>query len=62
MRLLGRVVWTRLRGTEHSVDGDRRTLYESGLEFTSLTSEQQVALADALARLRTSQTEEPSSP
>ena len=55
VRLMGRVLWTRLRGTEQTFDGDRRPLYESGLEFTSLTPEQQVALASALATLPTGQ-------
>ncbi len=52
VRLLGRVVWTRLHGTEQTLDGDRRVRYESGLEFTSLTPEQQAALAGALATLQ----------
>lgn len=57
VRLLGRVVWTRLRATEQTLDGDRQSLYESGLEFTSLTAEQQKALADALEILRAAQSE-----
>jgi hypothetical protein len=56
VRLLGRVVWTRLRATEQTVDGDRQALYESGLEFTSLTADQQKALADALETLQAAQT------
>jgi hypothetical protein len=55
VRLLGRVVWTRLRATEQTLDGDRQTLYESGLEFTSLTPEKRTALADALAALQATQ-------
>jgi PilZ domain len=55
VRLLGRVVWTRLRATEQTLDGDRQALYESGLEFTSLTADQQKALADALATLQAAQ-------
>ena len=55
VRLLGRVVWTRLRGTEQTFDGGRRAVYESGLEFTSLTPEQQAALASALATLQAAQ-------
>lgn len=56
VRLLGCVVWTRLRSTEQTLDGDRQAIYESGLEFTSLTPEQQKALADALATLQAAQT------
>jgi len=55
VRLTGRLVWTRLRRIAHTPAGDRRPLYESGLEFTSLTPEQQVALASALATLPTGQ-------
>jgi PilZ domain len=55
-RLLGRVVWTRLRGTEQTLDGNRRVVYESGLEFSSLTPEQHAALATALATLHAVQT------
>jgi len=56
VRLLGRVVWTRLRATEQTLDGDRQALYESGLEFTSLTAEQRITLADAVAILQAAQT------
>jgi hypothetical protein len=49
------VVWTRLCGTERIGDGDRRDLYESGIEFGRLTAEQQAALATALAIFRTAQ-------
>jgi len=55
VRLMGRVVWTRLRGTEQTLEGDRRALYESGLQFTSLTPEQQAALTAALATLQAAQ-------
>jgi hypothetical protein len=55
LRLPGRVVWTRLRETERTLDGDRRSLYESGVEFARLTAEQQAALATALATLQTEQ-------
>lgn len=51
VRLMGRVVWTRLRANEQTVDGDRQALHESGIEFTSLTPDQQAALAVALATL-----------
>jgi hypothetical protein len=56
VRLLGRVVWTRLRATEQTLDGDRQAFYESGLEFTSLTAEQRITLADAVATLQAAQT------
>ena len=55
LRLPGRVVWTRLRGTERILEGDRRSLYESGIEFGRLTAEQQAALATALAIFRSAQ-------
>jgi len=55
LRLTGRVAWTWLRGTEQTLDGDRRSHYESGLEFTSLTPDQQTALAAALATLQAAQ-------
>jgi hypothetical protein len=55
VRLAGRLVWTRRRRSELTRDGARRALYESGLEFTSLTPEQQSALAAALATLQPTQ-------
>jgi PilZ domain len=55
VRLIGRVVWTRLCGTEQTLDGDRRAVYESGIEFTNLMSAQQAALATALATLQAAQ-------
>jgi PilZ domain len=55
LRLPGRVVWTRLRAGEDILEGHRRSRYESGVEFTSLTSEQQATLALALATFRATQ-------
>ena len=55
VRLMGRLVWTRLRRVEQTPEGERRALYESGLEFTSLTPEQQSALAAALVTLQAAQ-------
>jgi hypothetical protein len=55
IQLSGRVVWTRLRGTEQTLAGDRRDHYESGIEFTGLTAAQQAALAVALATLHAAQ-------
>jgi PilZ domain len=56
VRLLGRVVWTRLRATEQTLEGDRQAVYESCLEFASLTAPQQAALATALSILQAAQT------
>ena len=62
VRLLGRVAWTRLQGTEQTFEGDRRSHYESGIEFTSLTSAQEKALADALSTLQAAQPSAGSTP
>ena len=56
LRLTGRVAWTWLRGTEHTLAGERRSHYESGIEFTNPTRDQQVALATVLATLQAAQT------
>jgi hypothetical protein len=48
-------VWTRLRAGDDIPEGDQRSRYESGVEFTSLTSEQQATLALALATFRAAQ-------
>jgi len=55
LRLTGQVVWTRLRGTEQTLAGEQRFHYESGIEFTGPTPEQQAALAAALATLQAAQ-------
>ena len=55
IRLSGRVVWTRLRGTEQTLAGDRRDHYESGIEFTNLTPAQKAVLVTALATLQAAQ-------
>jgi hypothetical protein len=55
LRLPGRVVWTRLRAADDIPEGDQRSRYESGVEFTRLTAEQQAALALALATFRATQ-------
>jgi PilZ domain len=55
LRLPGRVVWTRRRAGDDILEGDPRSRYESGVEFTPLTSEQQAALALALATFRAAQ-------
>jgi hypothetical protein len=55
LRLTGRIVWTWLRSTEQTLEGDRRSHYESGIQFTSPTPEQQTALAAALEALQVAQ-------
>ncbi|MBP1777972.1 MAG: hypothetical protein H6Q86_3983 [candidate division NC10 bacterium] len=55
LRLTGRVAWTWLRRTEHTLAGDRRSHYESGIEFTNLSPDQQATLATVLATLRAAQ-------
>lgn len=55
LRLTGQVVWTRLQGTEQTLEGAQRSHYESGIEFTSPTPEQQAALALALEKLQAAQ-------
>jgi hypothetical protein len=54
-RLTGCVAWTRLQDTEQTLEGDRRSHYESGIEFTGPTAEQQTALTAALATLQAAQ-------
>ncbi len=53
LRLTGRVVWTRLHKGEQTVEGDRHVYYHSGLAWTGVTPEQQIALGAALEILRT---------
>jgi hypothetical protein len=52
VRLTGRIVWTKLRGSEQTVEGDRRHHHQSGIEFAGLTPEQQIALDAALKMLK----------
>ena len=52
LRLTGCIVWTHLRGTEQALTGERRSHYESGIEFLDPTPAQQTALAVALASLQ----------
>ena len=59
LRLTGCIVWTRLQGTEQTLEGERRSHYESGIEFTGTTPDRQAALAAALATLRTPDGSEP---
>ena len=58
-RLTGCIVWTRLQGTEQTLEGERRSHYESGIEFTGATLDQQGALAAALAMLQTRDRSDP---
>lgn len=53
--LPGRVVWTRLQGTEQTLEGKQRSPYKSRIEFTGVTPVQQVALTHALATFRAAQ-------
>jgi hypothetical protein len=55
LRLTGCVAWTRLQDTERTLEGDRRSHYESGIEFAGPTPEQQAALACVLAALQADQ-------
>ncbi len=52
VRLTGRVAWTRLHTTEQTLAGEQRSHYESGIEFTGPTREQQAGLAAVMATLR----------
>lgn len=56
LRVTGCIVWTRLRRTEQTLEGDQQSHYESGIEFTNLTPAQEQALAAALATLQAAQT------
>ena len=51
VRLTGRIVWTGVRGAEQTLEGDRVLHYQSGIEFTGLTPDQQAALTAALEML-----------
>ncbi len=48
IRLTGRVVWSEVRVSEQTVEGERRRHYQSGIEFVALTEEQQITLEAAL--------------
>lgn len=53
LTLSARVVWSGLFGGEQTPDGERHFIYQSGLAFVNLTTEQQTALASILQRLTT---------
>jgi len=52
VRLTGRIVWTKLQKAEQTLEGERHVYYHSGLTWTTLTPEQQRALAVALEKLQ----------
>jgi hypothetical protein len=51
-RLMGRVVWTGIRGAEQNLEGERRLHYQSGVAFIDVTPEQTAALGHALDMLK----------
>ncbi|MFI5339948.1 MAG: hypothetical protein ACHQ7N_08935 [Candidatus Methylomirabilales bacterium] len=51
LTLSARVVWSGLLGGERTPDGERHFIYQSGLVFVDLSTEQQAALARILQRL-----------
>ncbi len=51
LALSAEIVWSKVVGTEEEVHGQRRLRYQSGLAFTGITAEQQVALGTTLERL-----------
>ena len=52
LRLTGRVAWTRLRSAKKTLEGERRSHYESGIEFTGLTPRAADRAGAALELLR----------
>lgn len=46
-----RIVWSAVVGSQKGADGERILRYESGLEFTGLTAEQQAALSNYLEQV-----------
>jgi hypothetical protein len=53
VRLTGRILWTGVRGSEQTLEGDRWLHYQSGLVFTGLTLQEQTILATVLETLQT---------
>ncbi|HSD52506.1 MAG TPA: PilZ domain-containing protein [Candidatus Methylomirabilis sp.] len=51
LALSAEIVWSKVVGTEEGTDRQPRLRYQSGIAFTGLTAEQQVALAKALERI-----------
>ncbi len=53
LTLSARVVWSAIYGGEQTLEGERHVIYQSGLTFVDLTTDQQTALAEALERIGT---------
>jgi len=53
--LSGRIVWSKFHRTEHSLEGERRRYFQSGLTWAGLTPGQFSALAAALVILKATQ-------
>jgi len=53
--LTGRVVWSKLHRTEHSLEGEQRRYFQSGLTWTEFTPGQQERLTAALQILTAGQ-------
>jgi hypothetical protein len=51
VRLTARVAWTRQHGSEHTLEGERHLIYQSGVTFTSVTPEQNAILTKVLEML-----------
>ncbi len=51
LRLAARVVWSQVRGSELTPEGERRLQYQSGLTFVKVTGDQQAGLAHALEKI-----------
>ncbi len=52
LRLTGQVVWTGVRGSEQTLEGDQAQHFQSGLAFTEVKPYQRSALAEAVERLK----------
>ena len=52
LRLTARIVWTCLHDTERTLEGNRQSHYQSGVEFTAPNPAQQAGLAAALATVQ----------
>jgi hypothetical protein len=51
LTLSARIVWTAIFGREQTAQGERHTIYQSGLSFVNLTAEQRASLAALLEQL-----------
>lgn len=51
LTLSARVVWSAVYGGEQTLEGERHVIYQCGLAFVDLTTDQQAALAEALERI-----------